>query len=307
MNTTKEQKAQGEQGMEVEISERYVNPYTDFGFKKLFGTPLNKDLLISFLNALFKDKPEITDLTYLNTEHLGEGITERKAVFDVYCQLEDGSRIIVEMQKAEQHYFKDRSIYYSTYPIRDQSIKGNWDYRLENVYTVGILNFTFPDKEYPEDSLIHEIKLKDVEDNHVFYDKLTFVYLEMPKFQKKEEELETMFDKWMFALANLARLLERPKALQERIFARLFEQAEIAHFTPMERNEYVASKKEYWDNYSTMTTAFNKGRAEGLAEGETKGMNEANRENARKMKAKGLAIELISEITGLSAEEIKKL
>ena len=101
METTKEQEKKGAKTMEVEISERYVNPYTDFGFKKLFGTELNKDLLISFLNALFKDKPEITDLTYLNTEHLGEGITDRKAVFDVYCRLADGSRIIVEMQKTE--------------------------------------------------------------------------------------------------------------------------------------------------------------------------------------------------------------
>lgn len=170
--------------MEVEISERYINPYTDFGFKKLFGTELNKDLLISFLNALFSGKPEITDLTYLNSEHLGEGIYDRKAVFDVYCQLADGSRIIVEMQKTEQQYFKDRSIYYSTYPIREQAPKGPWNYRLDDVYTVGILNFTFPEGEYADDSMIHEVKLKDVEDNHVFYDKLTFVYLEMPKFSK---------------------------------------------------------------------------------------------------------------------------
>ena len=309
--------------MEVEISERYVNPYTDFGFKKLFGSELNKDLLISFLNALFHGKPEITDLSYMNTEHLGEGIVDRKAVFDVYCQLTDGSRIIVEMQKAEQQYFKDRSIYYSTYPIREQGHKGEWNYHLKNVYTVGILNFTFPDGEYPDDSMIHEIKLKDVADNHVFYDKLTFVYLEMPKFNKKEEELETMFDKWMFALTNLARLLERPKALQERIFTRLFEQAEIAHFTPDEREEYVASKKEYWDYYSTMKTSFDKGLAEGmekalaegmekgLAEGMEKGMekglSQRNVEIARSMKAKDYAIGDIADITGLSPEEIEAL
>ena len=298
-----EKKIKGEKAMEVEISERYINPYTDFGFKKLFGTELNKDLLISFLNALFHDKPEITDLTYMNTEHLGEGIVDRKAVFDVYCQLADGSRIIVEMQKAEQQYFKDRSIYYSTYPIREQAPRGPWDYHLEDVYTVGILNFTFPDGEYPDDSMIHEIKLKDVEDNHVFYDKLTFVYLEMPKFNKKEDELETMFDKWMFALSNLARLLERPKALQERIFARLFEQAEIAHFTPKERNEYVASKKEYWDAYSITKTSFNKG----LAEGMEKGLAQRNHEIARSMKADKLPIETIIKYTGLSAEEIEAL
>ena len=296
--------------MEVEISERYINPYTDFGFKKLFGTELNKDLLISFLNALFHDKPEITDLTYMNTEHLGEGIVDRKAVFDVYCRLVDGSRIIVEMQKAEQQYFKDRSIYYSTYPIREQAPKGMWDYHLEDVYTVGILNFTFPDGEYPSDSMIHEIKLKDVEDNHVFYDKLTFVYLEMPKFNKTEDELETMFDKWMFALSNLARLLERPKALQERIFARLFEQAEVAHFTPQERNEYVASKKEYWDAYSIATTSFNKG----LAKGRTEGREEERRKNvqeklesARTLKANGVPLEVIVKSLHLTDDEAAML
>ena len=285
--------------MEVEIRERYINPYTDFGFKKLFGTELNKDLLISFLNALFKDKLEITDLTYLNSEHLGEGIVDRKAVFDVYCQLADGSRIIVEMQKAEQEYFKDRSIYYSTYPIREQAPQGKWDYRLEDVYTVGILNFVFPDGEYSSDSLIHEIKLKDVEDNHVFYDKLTFIYLEMPKFQKREDELETMFDKWLFALSNLSKLLERPKALQDRIFTRLFEQAEIAHFTPKERNEYVASRKEYWDNYSIVETAMKKGLAEGQAKGRA--------EVAKNLKLMGFSVSDITKATGLSAEEIDSL
>ena len=311
MQKQQSKKAKGATEMEVEIKERYVNPYTDFGFKKLFGTELNKDLLISFLNALLKEKPEITDLTYLNTEHLGEGITDRKAVFDVYCQLADGSRIIVEMQKAEQEFFKDRSIYYSTYPIRDQAPKGPWNYHLEDVYTVGILNFTFPEGEYPSDSFIHEIKLKDVEDNHVFYDKLTFVYLEMPKFSKREDELETMFDKWMFALTNLTQLLERPKALQERIFTRLFEQAEVARFTPVERNEYVASKKEYWDNYSIVTTAMKKGLSKGLAQGLAKGLAQGRAEGiratARNLKQMGLSADDIVKATGLTADEIERL
>ena len=307
METTKETKKQGEKAMEVEISERYVNPYTDFGFKKLFGTELNKDLLISFLNALLRDKPEITDLTYLNNEPLGEGILDRKAVFDVYCKMADGTRIIVEMQKTDQAYFKDRSIYYSTYPIREQAPKGKWDYHLEDVYTVGILNFTFPDDEYPSDSLIHEIKLKDVEDNHVFYDKLTFVYLEMPKFNKKEEELETMFDKWMFALSNLARLLERPKALQERIFARLFEQAEVARFTPEERNEYVASKKEFWDLYSSISTSYNKGWAEGREEGRAEGRSEERLANAKALLANGVPLEVIVNSLHLTDEETATL
>lgn len=280
---------------------RYINPYTDFGFKKLFGTEMNKDLLISFLNALFNGKKqEITDVQYLNSERLGDGYGDRRAVFDVYCQTSDGSHFIVEMQKAEQEYFKDRSIYYSTIAIRDQAVKGRqWNYHLEDVYTVGVLNFEFPNNEYPADSYRHEIKLKDVEDNHVFYDKLTFVYLEMPKFTKTEEELETMFDKWMFVLHNLGVLLDRPKALQDRVFKKLFKEAEIASYNEAERRQYFESQKEYWDYYSTMKTALKKG----LAQGEAK----ANRENARRMKADGMALDLISKYTNLTVQEIEAL
>ena len=167
---------------------KYINPYTDFGFKKLFGTEMNKDLLISFLNSLFSGSvKEITDVEYLNGENLGDSYGDRRSVFDVYCKTDDGGRFIVEMQKAEQSYFKDRSVYYATTPIRQQAPKGKWDYHLEDVYTIGILNFEFPNNEYPSDSYRHEVKLKDVEDNHVFYDKLTFVYLEMPKFNKTED------------------------------------------------------------------------------------------------------------------------
>ncbi len=276
--------------------ERYINPYTDFGFKKLFGTEMNKELLISFLNSLFGDtKRDIVDVKYLNSEHLGDGYGDRRAVFDVYCMTDDGGRFIVEMQKAEQDYFKDRSIYYSTFAIREQAPKGEWDYHLDDVYTVGILNFTFPDTEYPADKFRHEIQLKDTEDNHVFYDKLTFVYLEMPKFNMDESELVTMFDKWMFVLRNLSRLLDRPKALQDRVFDRLFEQAEIAKYSDAERRQYEESKKDYWDYFSTMKTAKRKAREEEKVD------------TVFRLKSMGLSLEQIAQGAGLDIESVKKL
>ena len=298
--------------MVQDIREKYINPYTDFGFKKLFGTEMNKDLLISFLNALFNgSEKEIEDVQFLNGENLGDGYGDRRSIFDVYCTTKDGSRFIVEMQKAEQTYFKDRSVYYATTPIRQQAPKGKWDYHLENVYTVGILNFEFPNNEYPADSYRHEIKLKDVEDNHVFYDKLTFVYLEMPKFNKTENELETMFDKWMFVLRNLSRLLERPVALQDYVFKKLFEQAEIAKYSEAERRQYEASQKEYWDYTSTLETAERKGEMrgeiKGREEGREEGRKEGREEIARKMKADGLPNEVIAKYTGLSADEIVQM
>ncbi|WP_304522586.1 Rpn family recombination-promoting nuclease/putative transposase, partial [Bacteroides acidifaciens] len=141
--------------------------------------------------------------------------------------------------------------------------------------------------------------LVDLYTHKIFYDKLTFVYLEMPKFNKNEDELENMFDKWLFVLRNLASLLERPKALQNRVFDRLFETAEIAKFTKTELSEYWDSLKNFRDWYSVMSTAEKKGREEGA--------REANWNNARNLKQLGVAIDIISQATGLSKEEVEKL
>lgn len=283
------------------IRDRYVNPYTDFGFKLLFGTAMNKELLISFLNALLHGREVISDVTYLNAEHLGTQEYDRKAVFDVYCENEQGEKFLVEMQKGEQQFFKDRSVFYSTFPIREQAKRGNWDYELKAVYTVGILNFVFDGRD--DEYFHHEVKLMDIRSKEVFYDKLTFVYLEMPKFNKREKELVTMFDKWLFVLRNLATLLERPAALQERVFTRLFEAAEIAKFTKRELYEYEDSLKNFRDMYSVIATAEMKGVEKGRAEGR----EEEKLSNARRMKMKGYPAADISEITGLPVEEIEKL
>ena len=173
-----------------EYTDRYVNPYTDFGFKKLFGTEMNKELLISFINSLLSDKEQIRDLTYLNTENLGISEADRKAVFDVYCETDSGEKILVEMQRGQQLFFKERSLYYASFPIQQQGKRGDWDYQLKAVYVIAILNFVF---DHTHDGYFHhEVQLTDSKTREVFYDKLTFIYLEMPKFNKKEEELDSM-------------------------------------------------------------------------------------------------------------------
>lgn len=285
--------------------DRYINPYTDFGFKMLFGTEMNKELLISFINSLLSGKEVIRDLTYLNTEHLGTSEADRRAVFDVYCENERGEKILIEMQRGEQQFFKDCSLYYATFPIREQGEKGEWDYRLKAVYVIGILNFKFDSED--DNYFHHEVQLMDVCTKQVFYDKLTFIYLEMPKFNKSEDELVTMFDKWLFVLRNLSRLMARPAALQDRIFTRLFEAAEIAKFTKEQYEAYEESLKVYRDWQNTIVTAEQKGMAKGMAEGIAKGRMEQNIANARSMKLAGLDYEIISQVTGLSKDEIDKL
>ena len=273
------------------IRDRYINPYTDFGFKKLFGTAMNKELLISFLNALFAGREVVKDITYLNVEHMGGIELDRKAVFDVYCENELGEKFLVEMQKGEQEFFKDRSLFYSTFAIREQARRGSWNYELKAVYTIGVLNFVFDRAD--DGRYIHEVRLVDIGTNEVFYDKLAFIYLEMPKFNKTEAELETMMDKWLFVLRNLSSLFERPAALQERVFRNLFEAAEIAKFDRRERYEYEESLKNFRDMYSVIATA------------EKKGAKDRALEIAAKMKQAGMSAAEISKITGLEEAELQ--
>ncbi|MCB0522775.1 MAG: Rpn family recombination-promoting nuclease/putative transposase [Lewinellaceae bacterium] len=286
------------------LKERYINPLTDFGFKKLFGTEPNKVLLIDFLNQVLPDR-KIKDLTYASNEKMGRSEMDRKAIFDLYCTGVDGEKFIVEMQKAKQNFFKDRSVFYASFPIQEQEKKSEWDYKLEPVYFVGILDFIFDDHKH-EEELLHLVELKN-QRCEVFYEKLKFIYIELPKFQKSEEELETHFDKWLYVFTHLYQLTDRPKKLQERIFARLFEAAEIARFAPEERKAYEDSLKYYRDMKNVVDTAKEEGLVEGMEKGIEKGMEKKSIEIARQMKTEGFSDEQIARLTGLTSNEIRDL
>ena len=290
------------------IEERYISLLTDFGFKRIFGTTPNKDLLINFLNSLFEGFQVIKDVKYLNSEHVGDVYAERKAIFDVYCENENGEKFIVEMQNAYQKYFKDRSLFYSTFPIREQAPKGaDWNFKLDHVYTVALLNFDLSEEAFDKDDINHDVGLLDKKTHKVFNDKLSFKYVEIAKFDKTEDELVTLYDKWLYVLKNLSRLDKRPAALKEKIFSKLFGEAEIAKFTPTELKEYEDSLKAYRDVKNSIDTALEKGREEGRAEGREEGKNLKAIQIAKKMLAAGMDIDTIINMTDLSKSEIEKL
>jgi predicted transposase/invertase (TIGR01784 family) len=267
-------------------------------------------LLIDFLNEVILPKQrKITDLNYRKNDHQGQTELDRKAIFDLYCTGSNNERFIVEMQKAKQNYFKDRSVFYSTSPIQEQAQRGDWDFRLSEVYTVGVLDFTFSDenedaknkkdkqisKEIKPKEVRHEVKLRD-QKCQVFYDKLTFIYLEMPNFTKTEDELETTYDKWLYVLKYLPILPNRPSKLQGRIFERLFEAAEIARFSPEEKEQYEDSLKSYRDLKNVIDTAFEEGQEKGKIEGEEKGQIKEKIKNIVKALKRGkLTVEEIAE------------
>ena len=289
------------------IEDRYISLLTDFGFKRIFGTKPNKDLLINFLNSLFDGFQVIKDVKYLNSEHVGDVFAERKPIFDVYCENEHGEKFIVEMQNA---YF----------PIREQAPKvAEWNFKLEHVYTVALLNFDLEEEAFDKNDINHDVGLLDKKTFKVFNDKLSFKYVEIAKFNKTEEELDTLYDKWLYVLKNLSRLDKRPAALKEKVFTKLFEEAEIAKFTPTELKEYEDSLKAYRDVKNSIDTALEKGREEGMAEGMAKGMAKGMEKGlaegmekeklstACRLLSMGLSDEQVSTATELPLEVIQKL
>lgn len=269
------------------IEERYISLLTDFGFKRIFGTKPNKDLLINFLNSLFDGFQVIKDVKYLNSEHVGDVFAERKPIFDVYCENEHGEKFIVEMQNA---YF----------PIREQAPKvAEWNFKLEHVYTVALLNFDLEEEAFDKNDINHDVGLLDKKTFKVFNDKLSFKYVEIAKFNKTEEELDTLYDKWLYVLKNLSRLDKRPAALKEKVFTKLFEEAEIAKFTPTELKEYEDSLKAYRDVKNSIDSALEKGREEGMAKEKLS--------TARRLLSMGLSEEQVSTATELPLEVIQKL
>ncbi len=268
---------------------KYINPYTDFGFKKLFGEEGNKDLLIDFLNQLLPVHHQIADLNFRNVENLADLSAERKAIFDINCKALSGERFIVEMQKAKVKYFKDRSLFYVTFPIREQAQRGEWNFRLEAIYFVAILDFEYDEAEERR-KFRRDVALKD-QDGDVFFDKLHFKFLQMPLFHLQEHELKTKFDKWCYFLKNLESFDHIPDILNEPIFQKAFGTAELAGLTAEQRAIYEENLIQYWGMKSALETA----------------VEEKQIEMAKIMLADNEPNKRIAKYTGLTVGQIEQL
>jgi predicted transposase/invertase (TIGR01784 family) len=286
---------------------QFINPFTDFGFKKLFGEEENKDLLISFLNTLLPDNHQIVTLTYKPSDQSGLTVFDRKAIYDLYCEGVGGSKFIVEMQKAKQTYFKDRALFYTTFPIQAQAKKGikqeedkiEWDFKLAPIYMVSVLDFVFDeDKKIPEGTVVYFVELKD-QYNRPFYEKLLYIYLAMPRFNKTLIELLTPQDNWLYILKNLPDLKEVPELFQRGILSKVFKVADMANLTREERRDYEQSVKQYRDLKNVTDTAFFDGKIEGKMEEKEETILNGHEE--------GFSADSLARLTKLPVTEVLKI
>ncbi|OKS86042.1 Rpn family recombination-promoting nuclease/putative transposase [Mucilaginibacter polytrichastri] len=274
---------------------RFIDPLSDFGFKHLFGNEPNKDILIDFLNQLFKGQKEIADLVYSPTEHAGDNDELKKVFFDLLCTGVNGEQFIIEMQRAEQRNFRDRAIFYTSRLINEQLPKGasRWNIELQEVYLIAILEFSFKDSN--AGSYLHNVALTNTDTHEIFYNKLGFKFLELVKFVKTEAELETDLDRWFYLLKNMSHLEKIPAVLDKRVFQKVFKIGEVSNLSKEEKEMYDSSLKAKWDYENSIAYA------------EEKAEHKKALAIAAELKKEGLSNEFIAKTTKLTIEEIEKL
>lgn len=296
---------------------RFVNPFTDVGFKIIFGQEVSKPMLLHFLNTLLAGERVITDISFLDKEQPAEYKEDRSLIYDLLCETETKERIIVEMQNKAQPNFIDRCLYYCSQALSRQGEKGDeWGYRIHAVYLVAFVNFRM---DALGDHLRTDVGLTDLQTGKLFTDKERFVFLQLPVFDKEAEACDNDFERWIYVLKNMAVLERMPWAAKDSVFRRLAKIEEVRNLTKEERFQYDRSLKHYRDSLNVMRGAIQEGlekgrtegRAKGIAEGRAKGIAEGRAEErmqvAKRMKAMGLTASQIAQVTGLETGEIERL
>ena len=293
---------------------RFINPFTDMGFKRIFGQEVNKDLLIDFLNDLLEGEKRIVNITFLDKEQLATAADDRSCIYDIYCENENGECLIVEIQNRGHRNFKERAIYYLSRAIANQGQKGpSWMFDLKAVYGVFFMNFHLDGRRQAR--FRTDIDLRDMRTNEPFSDKMRFIFLDLPAFTKDEETCETDFERWIYVLKNMEILQRMPFKARKSVFEELEKIADISALSKEDQEKYEHIIKVYRDNLVTEQWAIEQGFKKGHEKGHEKGLQEGiqiGREEglldaARGMKAKGYPLEDIVQITGLSPKEIQAL
>ena len=316
------------------VGTRYADLLVDDVFKLAFGQESTKDVMIEFLNRIISDKC-IVDLEFCDKEMTSLDRREKNSVYDMNCRTSDGTRIIVELQRRKQQDYAERTIYYSTFQIRNQIDSGSRSYDFCPVYVINILDFNL-DANDGNPEVLTTYRLYEKDSHNLLTDKYTLIFIELKKFKKKEEELgDDILDGIYFCLKNMYRLRHRPKQLEHDIFTKIFDVTELANMDDVKRIEILRKMTTERDLRNQMDYATKvgleegrakgmaeglaegraKGMAEGLAEGRAKGMEEGlaegraegRVETIRKMLDAGVAMSIIADALGLTEEEQKKL
>lgn len=291
----------------------FQNPRTDFSFKMIFATEKNKRYLIAFLNCFIsKYVGEIADLIYLPSEKFGSEFTHKKVVFDIFCTDTRGKNFLIEMQRAPQPEFLDRSIVYLSRALSDSLGRGD-RYRIVPTYSVNVLDFELPELHASGDCF-QAVFFKN-QNNEILTHRIGVFYVNLCNFATSQPEVSDEMRRWIYLLKNMQDMDESDFRMQDGIFRELMEECRITKLSTMEKENYEKSILEYEDVKAAIAytkeiaekNAFDKGVEKGIKKGIEKGKNEEKLLIVRNMLSKGLDVDLISEITGISVAEIQEI
>ena len=275
-----------------EATSRYANILLDYWFKRTFGREISKRLMILVLREIIPEV-DIQDITYTNKEHPNPFPDDHGVVFDIECTSSDGTRFIVEMQLAEQHYLMERALFYSTFSIQEQLLKGKSEYSFMPVYFIAMMDFiTHPGEP---DRFFYKYELREMSTGELMTDRVHYYFLELPKIRSISDSSTTL-EKFCYAMHNMTVLKSRPKGMQAEIFELLFNSAEIANFTPEEKVKYEHDMTTERDRRNQLAFSYDKGMEEGMEKGMEKGLEKGREEILNRMKSYGLPQETIDAI-----------
>lgn len=279
----------------------FINPKTDFAFKKIFGSKQSKDILISFLNAIvYNEQDTIQDLVILDPYQAPRIKGIKDSYLDVKATLVDGTTVIIEMQVLNVLGFEKRVLYNATKAFSIQLEVGE-DYTLLNP----IIALTITDFEmFPgSDRIISRYRLKEKDDLTDYSDDIELIFVELPKFKKELDDLRTLVDKWLYFLKSANQLETVPPKMGE--VPAIHHAFTVAQQSKLSRKELeVLEKREMFLHDSR--NAILKARQEGRKEGEQVGEKRKALEIARQL-LDVLDVETISQKTGLTVADIQQL
>ena len=294
------------------MGEDFINAISDFGFKKIMS---DTEILTDFINTFTPDDfPQIVHAELLPQESLGLQENQRKLIFDVKAKDNEGRIFIIEVQKISQKFFVKRSLFYNAREISNQGEKGNkWKYSFQPVHNISVLNFT-PDEPWAE-KLYNSFSMLDINTHKKLSDDMSQTYLLLDFLNKDKNKQNDRRKQWCYILKNIV-YLKRAQFTQadwahDKIYNKITNSLAKAALTKKELEMVNEEEKALMDYYAILASHKEdayalgeaKGRAAGLAEGEAKGRTAL----AKKLKAKGMPLAEIAELTELPLEVVKNL
>ena len=292
----------------------FINPKTDFAFKKIFGSEQSKGILISFLNGILYDgQSTIQDLTILNPYQVPKILGMKESYLDVKAKLSNGTWVIIEMQVLNIAGFEKRILYNATKTYAAQMSKGDRYDVLNPVIALTITDFEmFEDIKPPISRFV--LKEKNSLIDYPISD-LELVFVELPKFKTPLPDLTTLTEKWIYFLQHAKDLSVVPETMGDVAeIQQAFDIANEAGLTREELDELENQLMFIQDQRGAITYAtriareqgLEKGLEQGLEKGIAKGSQDMQRSIARNLLTT-LDDETIGQITGLSLEDIRSM